>query len=121
MPEQKEIRLKKETIERVKANRPTFQRAMGLLRQELAHLGVEQEVIVEAGHRLEQIRADGFPRGSSTPEHGDVRISFRDKHGRDLQFMQTGWKSFDYNLYMIAMLLKYLRDADVYACDATGA
>lgn len=121
MPKQKVIPLKRVTVQRVRTNRPTYKRAMDLLRAELAHLGVQQEVVVEAGHRPEQIRNDGFPRGSSTPEHGQVRISFTDKHGRELSFMQTGWTDFDYNLYTIAMLLKYLRDADVYACDASGA
>lgn len=98
--------------------RANWSKAFEKLRYELARIKAER-VVVEAGYRPHQVRADGWPYSSAKPEHAQIRVSFT-KDGVPISFFFGGWSEPEMNAYMIALTLERLRAVDRYGCTQAG-
>lgn len=114
MPEQPQTPLHKDS-RGLKAN---WSKAFEKLRYELARIKAT-DVVVEAGYKPEQVRADGWPYSNAKPAHGDVRVSFK-HNGVPMAFTCAHWKQTELNAYLIAMTLERLRAIDRYGCTKSG-
>lgn len=79
------------------------------LERELAALEAT-DIVIESGHSRQQIRNDGWPRGGSAPEHPDVRLYFKCKHG-SLMYECKIFDSWEANLRAIGLWLQQTRIA----------
>lgn len=80
------------------------------LEGELGKLGATN-VVIETGHQRTEIRNDGWPRGGTRPSHPDVRLYFTTaKHGT-LKYGCACFKTWEDNLYAIALWLARQRKA----------
>lgn len=77
------------------------------LERELEHLGAT-DVVIESGHTRDQIRNDGWPRSGSAPQHSDVRLYFKCKHGT-LRYECNRFDSWEGNLRAIGLWLQRQR------------
>lgn len=90
-----------------------YQQTLDLLETELRHLGAHSITIL-AGYRLEQIRNDGWPRGSaSQPAHPATEVHFTSRK-KQLAFKCHRFSRFEDNLRAIALSLEALRKVDRY-------
>jgi hypothetical protein len=90
-----------------------YSATLDLLEAELRHLSA-RSITILAGFRLEQIRNDGWPRGSSSPEHPAAEIHFTSR-GKQLAFKCHRFSRFEDNLRAIALSLEALRKVDRYS------
>lgn len=105
-------------IRSARSAKPGWSKAFDLLRYELGRIGAA-EVIVEAGYKPEQVRADGWPYSNARPEHHQVRVSFR--RGKvPMSFCQGGFSAIEFNVWLIGMTLQALRAVDHYGCTQGG-
>ncbi len=88
------------------------------LRYELSRIAAT-DVVIEAGYKPGQVRADGWPYSNARPEHGDVRVSFKRK-GVPMSFTCAHWKATEMNVYLIALTLERLRAIERYGCTKGG-
>ena len=92
----------------------SYTRTLDMLEYELDKLAAS-DIEIHAGYRLDQLRNDGWPRGSATkPEHPVVILKFRDAEGRQLSFPCDRFAVFEVNLHAIGYTLKALRDVERY-------
>lgn len=118
MPRQQMKALNKAGIESAKNADAGWSKAFELLRYELAKIKAT-DVVVEAGYKPDQVRADGWPYSAARPEHHQVRISF--KRGEiAMSFSQGGFSAIEYNVWLIARTLSSLRAVDRYGCTQGG-
>jgi len=114
--------LSKEGIRSARSSRPGWSKAFELLRYELARIDAA-DVVIEAGYKPNQVRADGWPYSNAVPEHHQVRVSFR-RSGVSMSFFQGGFSSgadaVAYNVWLIGMTLQCLRAVDRYGCTQGG-
>ena len=97
-----------------KGLRANWSKAFEKLRYELARIKAT-DVVIEAGYKPTQVRADGWPYSAARPEHGQVRVSFR-KGDLPMAFFFGGWTATEMNVYMIALTLERLRAVERYGC-----
>jgi hypothetical protein len=107
--------------------RASYQSTLDLLETELAHLGASR-IVIETGHRPQDIRLDGWPRANAAdPGFPGVVVSFESKHGplryftdvfdRDWSGDPPGWQA---NLRAIALGLEALRKVERYGIGKRG-
>lgn len=77
------------------------------LERELSHLQAT-DIVIESGHERTQIRNDGWPRGSSSPSHPDVRLFFKCKHGT-LRYECNEFSTWEHNLRAIGLWMQRQR------------
>jgi hypothetical protein len=97
-----------------KGLRANWSKAFEKLRYELARINAT-DVVIEAGYKPSQVRADGWPYSAAKPEHGQVRVSFM-KGSLSMSFFFGGWTATEMNAYMIALTLERLRAVERYGC-----
>lgn len=95
--------------------RASYNRAFGLLRQELRAVEAT-DIIIEAGFNTNNIRNDGWPYSSAKPSHSTVRLGFKKKGKTPLSFTSGGHGDWVQNVYLIAMTLERLRAIERYGC-----
>lgn len=66
------------------------------------------DIVIESGHARTQIRNDGWPKGGVTPQHHDVRLFFKCKHG-NLRYECNAYGSWQANLRAIGLWLQRQR------------
>lgn len=118
MAYQKGTPLNKDGVQAARRSNPNWSKAFELLRYELARIKATN-VIIEAGYKPNQVRADGWPYSNAKPEHSQVRVSF-ERSGTPIAFLQVGFKAVEYNVWLIAMTLQALRAVDRYGCSQSG-
>lgn len=96
-----------------------WSKAFEKLRYELARVNATN-VVIEAGYKPDQVRADGWPYSNAKPEHSGVRVSFLKGGKLPLAFRYNGWKAVEMNVYMIALTLERLRAVERYGCTQSG-
>lgn len=105
-----------------RSSKPNWTRAFELLRGELKKIRATN-VVVEAGYRPDQVRADGWPYSNAVPIHEQIRLSFT-KDGEPVSFFQGTFAGsiacVAYNAWLIGMTLQALRAVDRYGCTQTG-
>lgn len=89
-----------------------YNRTLDNLERELQKLDA-QEVVIEAGYRIDQIRNDGWPKGGTAPEHPGVVLYFKGLDG-PLCFPCGNFSRMQDNLHAIALTLENLRAIDRY-------
>lgn len=100
-------------------NGATQSAALGVVRDELRHLGA-REVVVQLALRESDIRLDGWPRSNArSPEHPGVIISFESRHG-PLEYATDRYSRWECNLYAIGRSLEALRKVDRYGVSGAG-
>lgn len=77
------------------------------LERELRALGAE-DIVIEGGFLIHQIRNDGWPRGSASPLHQDIRLNFNGKHGA-MSFSCGTYNRWEDNLRAIGLVMQDLR------------
>lgn len=118
MAAQKVVPLSSAGVGSARASNPNWSKAFELLRFELAKIGAKQ-VVIEAGYKPHQVRADGWPYSNAKPEHHHVRVSFS-KDGVPISFLQNGFNCVEYNVWLIGRTLNALRAVDRYGCTKAG-
>ena len=103
-------------------SKPPWSKAFEKLRYELARI-TAADVVIEAGYKPHQVRADGWPYSNAVPEHHQIRVSF--KTGKvSMSFFQGLFggsiSCVPYNVWLIAMTLEALRAVDRYGCTQGG-
>ena len=86
---------------------------LDLLESELKTLGANN-IVIQAGFRLEQIRNDGWPRSGEKPSHPGVVLSFNDRKGSPLSFPCDTYTGHEQNIRAIALSLQALRAVNRY-------
>ncbi len=87
----------------------TWGQLLNDLEAELKHLAAT-DIVVEAGFTREQIRNDGWPRGSASPTSPGVRLSFRSaKAGGERSIGVNRFAAWQQNLRAIGLVLQRLR------------
>jgi hypothetical protein len=112
MPRQDRVKAIHKDAQRISTN---WSKAFEKLRYELARIKAT-EVVIEAGYKASQVRADGWPYSSAKPEHGQVRVSFKKAGTLAMAFLCGGWREVEQNVYMIALTLERLRAIERYGC-----
>lgn len=98
----------------VRGLRANWSKAFTKLRYELARIKAT-DVVLEAGYKPTQLRNDGWPMATASPEHSAVRVWFKAKR-QSLCFQYDGWRDVEMNVYMIALTLERLRAVERYGC-----
>lgn len=101
-----------------KGLRATWSKAFEKLRYELNRISAK-DVVVEAGYKPSQVRADGWPYSNAKPDHGQIRVNYT-RDGIPFSFFFGGWKEPEMNAYMIALTLERLRAVERYGCAQGG-
>jgi len=101
---------------------PNWSKAFEKLRYELSRIDAK-DVVIEAGYKPHQVRADGWPYSNASPEHHQVRVSFR-KGTLPMSFFQGAFGGSNdcvpYNVWLIASTLTALRAVERYGCAQGG-
>jgi hypothetical protein len=122
MAKQSVPQVSKDCISGARNAKPTWTKAFELLRYELKRIDAKS-VVVEAGYRPEQVRADGWPYANATPEHSQLRLSFV-REGVAVSFFQGIFGGniacVAYNAWLIGMTLQALRAVERYGCTKSG-
>lgn len=77
------------------------------MERELAFLKAT-DVVIESGHRREDIRNDGWPKSNSTAQFSDIRLFFKCKHG-DLRYECAEFDKWRANLRAIGLWMQRQR------------
>jgi hypothetical protein len=98
--------------------RVSYSARLDLLENELRAIRA-QDIVIQAGFAMEQIRNDGWPRSSARPTHPAVVLTFRTKRGIVSMPCDT-YKNMEDNIYAIAKSLEALRSVDRYGVTQNG-
>lgn len=122
MERQGGVKLGSDGVRSARSSNPNWSKAFELLRYELHRIGAK-DVVIEAGYKPHQVRADGWPYSNASPEHQQVRVSFK-KGNVPISFFQGAFSGsigcVPYNVWLIGMTLQALRAVDRYGCTRAG-